>query len=186
VIGASVLVVGGAAVAAFSFSGSSPASSSIDNTSATQLATLRRQSLSSQTQVDATLGYAGSSTIAAPGGTAASGIQQAKQAADQAEASLQAARATLAADERALDQGRATLAADRRKLAVDCAGDNAAPSGSGGGSGGNATAPACVTDAQAVTTDTQAVSAADDKVKADRRAVSAAQTALTDANAELN
>jgi len=185
IAGAAVVAIAGGAVAVVALSGSSPASSSIDNTSPTQLVTVRRQSLSSQTQVSATLGYADTSTIAVPAGTAPASLQQAKQAADQAELSLQTARATLAADQRALDQARATLAADRRKLAVDCAGDNAAESGSAGGSGNNATAPACVTDAQAVTTDTQAVSAADDKVKADRWAVSAAQRALTDANAGL-
>jgi peptidoglycan hydrolase-like protein with peptidoglycan-binding domain len=66
--GAVAVVVAGGVAAAFAFDSSSPASSSIDNTSATALATVRRQSLSSQTQVNATLGYAGSGTIVAAGG----------------------------------------------------------------------------------------------------------------------
>jgi hypothetical protein len=68
VLGAAVVVVAGGAVAYFTLTGSSPASGSIDNASATTLATVRRETLSSQTQVDATLGYAGSSTLVAPAG----------------------------------------------------------------------------------------------------------------------
>ena len=66
--GAVVVLVAGGVAAAFAFDGSNPASSSIDNGSTMQLATVRRQSLSSQTQVSATLGYAGSGTIVAPAG----------------------------------------------------------------------------------------------------------------------
>src|SRR5262249_38271397 len=66
--GAVVLVAAGGVAAALTFDGSSPAGTSIDNTSATQLATVRRQTLSSQTQVSATLGYAGSGTVVAASG----------------------------------------------------------------------------------------------------------------------
>jgi hypothetical protein len=66
--GAVAVVVAGGVAAAFAFDGSNPASSSIDNASATALTVVRRQSLSSQTQVSATLGYAGSGTVVAAGG----------------------------------------------------------------------------------------------------------------------
>jgi hypothetical protein len=68
IVGAAVVVVAGATVAAFALSGSTPASTSIDNDSATELATVKRQALSSQTQVSATLGFAGSGTVVAPAG----------------------------------------------------------------------------------------------------------------------
>jgi hypothetical protein len=172
VLGFAALLVAGGAVAALTLGGSSPAKGSIDNSSPTALASVRRETLTSQTQVDATLGYAGSATIAVPSGTAPSAMQQAKQAADQAEASLQTAEAMLAADSRAAAQARATLAADRQRAAVDCA-------------GANATSASCATAAQAVTTDTPAAQGAADKVTADQRQVAAAQSALADANASL-
>src|SRR5262249_59182241 len=53
---------------AHTFTGETTARSSVDNTSETRLATVRRQTLSSQTQVSATLGYAGSGTVVAPVG----------------------------------------------------------------------------------------------------------------------
>ena len=69
-VGAAVLLlVAGIAVAVTEpFGGSSPAASSgLDNGAAVSLYAVRRQSLSSQTQVDGTLGYAGSSTVSVPG-----------------------------------------------------------------------------------------------------------------------
>ena len=50
-----------------------------DNATATSLATVTRRSLSSQTQVSGTLGYAGSSSIRVPSGTAPSAVSQAEQ-----------------------------------------------------------------------------------------------------------
>jgi hypothetical protein len=67
---ASVVVIGAAAVAAFALpsGGSNSPTATIDNSAATRLATVRRRSLTSQTQVSATLGYAGSGTVVAPAG----------------------------------------------------------------------------------------------------------------------
>jgi Putative peptidoglycan binding domain len=60
--GIAVLLVGiGAAVAVtLSFAGGGGSNGAVDNSAATSLATVTRRSLSSQTQVSATLGYAGS------------------------------------------------------------------------------------------------------------------------------
>src|SRR5919197_531362 len=67
---ASVVVIGAAAVAAFALpsGGSNSPTATIDNSAATRLATVRRRSLTSQTQGSATLGYAGSGTVVAPAG----------------------------------------------------------------------------------------------------------------------
>ena len=168
------LVVGGAAmllVAALAlavtdpFVGNSPAANGFsDNGAATSLATVQRMDLSQQTQVSATLGYAGASTVSVPSGTAPSSLVQLQQ-------SAASAQQTLADDERALAQAQASLAADTRKIAVDCHGANAAESG-------GAAAGPCATDAQAIPTDRQSVTTTTAKVQADQRALSAAQAAL--------
>jgi Putative peptidoglycan binding domain len=173
-----------------------------DNGSATSLATVTRRSLTAQTQVDGTLGYKGSSTIVLPTGTAPSAMRQAEQtvATDQAtlrqaaqtaaidQTALSAAQATLAADTRVLEQAQAKLAADRSKLAIVCAGTNAAGSGSSGGSGdsggsggsdGNSGSTPCETAASTVTSDEEAVSTAQGKVTSDEDAVSTAQGKVT-------
>src|SRR5580700_11062935 len=69
-----------------------------DNATATSLATVTRRSLSSQTQVSGTLGFAGSSSVRVPSGTAPSMVTQAQQSVANAEAMLSTARASLAAD----------------------------------------------------------------------------------------
>ncbi len=166
-----LLVAAGVAVAlADPFGGSSPAANGVaDNAAATSLATVRRQDLSQQTQVSATLGYADASTVSVPGGTAPTALEQSQQA-------VASAQQTLAADERALAQAQASLDADVHKVAIDCHGGNAAESGgSQQGSAG-----ACATDAQAVTTDRQGLTAATGKVQADQRALSAAQATLAE------
>jgi hypothetical protein len=180
VAGLAVVLVGIVVVvfASGAFGGSSPSSSS-DNTYPTSVATVQRQTLTAQTQVDATLAYGDASTIVAPAGTAPSAVQQAQQGVTTAAAQLAAARATAAADARALAQAQAQLAADRQKLSVDCAGDNAAATSS------TAAPSACSTDAQAVTTDQQAVTQAQAKVQSDDQAASTAQTALGAAHASL-
>jgi len=167
--------------------GGTPASSAagIDNGSPTSTAVVRRSDLSSQTQVSATLGYADSTTISLPAGTAPANVQQAQQTSATAQSQLATASATLGADNSALVLARATLAADRRKLAVDCAGDNAAQSAaaSGGQSGGSA--GACATGYQALTADEQSVTAGTAKVQADQHALSAARTGATGADQAL-
>ena len=120
---------------------------------------MTRRSLTSQTQVSATLGYAGTVDDRRAGGNgaasaaagAADGHDRPGDAADRAG---DARRPTT----QALAQARATLGGDRAKEAVDCAGDNAAQSAVGGRRRRRAAAPApCATDAQAVATDEQSV-----------------------------
>ncbi|MGA7704324.1 MAG: hypothetical protein WB998_05450, partial [Solirubrobacteraceae bacterium] len=82
--------------------GGNTGSGVLDNASATSLATVKRQSLSQQTQVSGTLGYAGSSSIRVPSGTAPSAVQQASGQVASAEAMLATASSTLAADTQAL------------------------------------------------------------------------------------
>ena len=81
----------------------------VDNASAVSLATVKRQSLSQQTQVSGTLGYAGSSSIRVPSGTAPTAVQQSSQQVTSAETMLASARATLASDTQALAVHQATL-----------------------------------------------------------------------------
>jgi hypothetical protein len=159
---AALLLAAGLAVAiADPFAGSSPAANGVaDNGAATSLTTVKRQDLSQQTQVSATLGYADASTVSVPSGTAPASLEQSQQ-------SAAAAQQTLAADQRALAQAQASLDADVRKLAVDCRGGNAAES-----------TGSCATGAQAVTADRQSVTAATGKAQADQRALSAAQAML--------
>jgi len=152
--------------------GSSRATSS-GNGVAVSLASVERRSLSSQTQVGATLGYADPGTIVAPGGTSQSALQQAQQSVTSAQSQQRSAEATLAADEQTLSQAQASLAADRAKLAVDCAGDGAASTGP------------CASDAQAVTTDRQSVVQNTTKVSADRLQVSAASASESSAQGAL-
>ena len=143
----------------------------VDNGTATSIARVERRDLSSQTQVSATLGYAGASTIAMPVGTAPSAVEQAAQQRATAAATLRAAAATLAADRTALAQARATLAADRSKLAVDC--------------DASATDASCTADTQAVAADQQGATTAEGKIAADANQVASARTALTAAGEAL-
>jgi peptidoglycan hydrolase-like protein with peptidoglycan-binding domain len=165
--------------------GAGPGGVAAESGAATSLATVARRSLSSQTLVTGTLGYAGSSTIVVPAGTAPADLQKAQQTVASAEAALQAAQATLAADLGTLAEAQAKLVADRRKLASDCAGTNAAGSRSNGSNDNNAAASPCATAAQAVTTDEQAVTAAEPKVTTDRGSVASAQVALSAARTSL-
>jgi peptidoglycan hydrolase-like protein with peptidoglycan-binding domain len=151
-----------------------PSGAAVGNPTPTSLATVTRQSLSAQTQVSATLGYAAASSIVMPAGTAAAAVLQAEQSVAQADSELQTARATLATDTLALERSRATLRADRAKQATDCRGVGAAESGGSA----NANAGACATDHQTVVTDEQNVTAALEKVAADERSVSTAEAAV--------
>ncbi len=190
-------LVAGAAVAAVVIavlasgvlgSGGKPAGGSIDNAYATSLTTVRRQSLSSQTQVSATLGYADPSTVVVPSGTEPSNLQQTQQSVTTAQAQLATARAALATDTAALRQAKASMSADRAKLTVDCGGDNAGQSAAGpssGGGGSGSGSGACATDAQAVSTDEQSVTQAAAKVASDQQAVSSATNGLGSAETSL-
>lgn len=201
-VGVALVVLAVAAVALIMvnpFAGSTRASDAtgLDNGAATTTTTIVRRDLSEQTQVSATLGYADASVISVPAGTPPTSVQQAQQQATSAQAGVRSAAATLAADMQASTQATATRSADRRKLALDCAGDNAAQSasngtGSGGvgggmngsGSTGNAATP-CASDAQVAATDSQDVVQAQTKVAADRSALSSANTSLASAEQNL-
>jgi Putative peptidoglycan binding domain/HlyD family secretion protein len=165
--------------------GGSSGSSGFVNGSGTSLATVTRQSLSSQTQVDGTLGYAGSSSIVVPAGTAQADLRQAAQTAATARAALRAAQAGLAADEQTLAQARAKLAADRLKLASDCAAPSSAGSGSGSDSGSGSGSDPCSTVVQAVASDEESVSSAEQKVIADKGTVDSDRVALASAEQSL-
>jgi peptidoglycan hydrolase-like protein with peptidoglycan-binding domain len=175
VLGLVAFVAIGVVVAADPFSTPAGAAAT-GNSASTSLATVTRQSLSAQTQVNATLGYASASSIVMPAGAAAAAVLQAQQSAAQADAALQTAQAGLATDSLALERAQATLRADRAKQATDCRGAGAAESGSGSA---NASAGACVTDHQTAATDEQSAIAAAEKVAADQRAVSAATGAVS-------
>jgi hypothetical protein len=157
------------------FAGPSSAANGVaDNGAATAITTVKRLDLSQQTQVSATLGYADSSTVAVPAGTAPASLQQAEQ-------SAAAARRTLAADQHALAQAQALLDAHLRKIAVDCRGGNAAESGGSQQGGGNA--GPCATGAQSVATDRQSVTTAAAKMQADQQALAAAVATLAQGEA---
>jgi Putative peptidoglycan binding domain len=160
--------------------------------SATSLATVVQRSLSSQTQVDGRLGYAGSSSVVVPAGTALSDLRQAQQSFAAAQAALEAAKATLADDRQAAAEAQAKVAADRQKLASDCAGANAAASGSGSGPSGDGSSPGsgsgstpCVTAAQTLTTDELTATTAAQKVTTDSGTVGSAQATLSGAREAL-
>jgi multidrug efflux pump subunit AcrA (membrane-fusion protein) len=180
----------------FAGGGSSGGGGGADNKSATSLASVKRQSLSQQTQVSGTLGYGGSSSIRVPSGTAPSALRQASQQATSAEAALASASSALAADTQALADQQATLAAARAKEQVDCAGENAAeaesanPSSSGEGtpnssSPSNESASSCSGDVQTVTAARHSTTSAAAKVTGDRSRVSSAKQQLTTARASL-
>jgi hypothetical protein len=166
--------------------GGSSGSNEYANGSGTSLATVTRQSLSSQTQVDGTLGYAGSSSIVVPAGTAQADLRMAEQTAATARAAFRAALATLSADEQTLAQAQAKLAADRQKLASECGGAGAAASSSGSGSdSGSGSGSGCSAVAQAVATDEESVSTALQKVIADKGTVDSDRATLASAEQSL-
>ena len=104
-----------------------------DNGYATSLQRVTERALTSQTQVSGTLGFAGESTIRVPAGIAPSAAGQARGAVAADRRGLASAGSSLAADHVALANAGATLAADEQRLAVDCAGDNAAQNASSSG-----------------------------------------------------
>jgi hypothetical protein len=160
-----------------------------DNATATSLVTVERRSLSSQTQVSGTLGFAGSSSIRVPSGTAPSAVQQVTSA----ETMLASAKATLASDTQALSGQQATLAAAHAKEEIDCAGAGAAEAASansspassenGSPSGG---ASSCASDVQAIASAQQSTTSAAAKVSADHSQVSSAEKQLASAQSNLS
>jgi multidrug efflux pump subunit AcrA (membrane-fusion protein) len=173
---------------AFGGSNATSGSGSADNAFPTSLQTVTRRSLTQQTQVSATLGYAAPATIVVPAGTTPQDLAQADQAATTTQTQLQTAQAAFAADIATLDQANASMSADRAKLTIDCSGDNAgegASSPSASGTGNGAGSGPCASDSQAVSTDRQSVTQATAKVASDRQAVASATTGLASAEKSL-
>jgi hypothetical protein len=184
------------------FAGASKPGGVADNAAATSLATVTERSLSSQTPVSGTLGYADASSIRVPAGTPPSAVAQAEESVTASEGMLKTARASLAADDETLAGQRATLSAAREKESVDCAGDGAAesaaagspPSASGEGAGNGSSPGAgagtgsglCAGDAQVVSSDTQGLGGAETKIDGDRTSVAAGEAALARAEAALS
>ena len=179
----------------------------VDNGAPTGLVTVMRRSLTSQTPVSGTLGYAGSWTVAVPAGTSATDLQQAKQQETSARASYAAVRATASADEQTLAAAKAALQAAQLKEASDCAGANAATSAANSGGGGgdnsrsspssadsNGSSPSaglggggspCSSSVQAVTADQAAVATAQQKVAADQAQLRGVRSMLASAQQAL-
>jgi hypothetical protein len=165
----------------------------VDNATATSLATVRSQSLSQQTQVSGTLGYAGSSSIRVPSGTAPTALQQSSQQVASGETMLASARASLASDTQALADHQATLEAARAKEQVDCAGEGAAEAASAGSSPSNendnspdAGGSSCSSDVQAVSSAQQNATSTAAKVSADRSQVSSGEKQLASAQSNFS
>jgi hypothetical protein len=178
------------------FAGAPKPSGASGDASQTSLATVKRETLSSQTQVNATLGYAGAANIRVPMGTPPSAMQQAEEAIANSERMLQTARTSLAADAASLANTRAAVSAAREKEAIDCEGDNAAqaagdssPSAEAGAgnspaSGGDASV--CASDVQTLASDDQSSSGALMKLQSDQASVSSARAALASAEASAS
>jgi hypothetical protein len=198
VAGLGLVLVALAAVVAVSdpFGGAPKPSGASEDASQTSLTTVRRETLSSQTQVNATLGYAGAVNIRVPTGTPPSAVQQTEEAIANSERMLQTARASLAADTATLENTRAAVSAAREKEAIDCEADNAAqaagdstPSGEAGSGDSPASAgdsSICASDVQTLASDDQSSSGAATKLQSDRASVSSAQAALAGAEASAS
>jgi multidrug efflux pump subunit AcrA (membrane-fusion protein) len=193
VVGLAVVVAVVVLIATDPFGGGGKSTGGVaDNASATSLTTVKRQSLSQQTQVSGTLGYAGSSSIRVPSGTAPSAVQQASQQVTSAETMLARASSTLASDTQALAGHQATLAAARAKEGVDCAGEAAAEAASANSSPGSengssgAGGSSCSSDAQAVSSAQQNTTGAAARITADRSQVSSAEKQLASAQSNLS
>jgi ethanolamine utilization protein EutP (predicted NTPase) len=88
-----------------------PSAGVADNSTPTSLTTVTRGSLSSQTQVSGTLGYAGSSKILVVSGNAPTAVQQSEQQLSSGETQMASAQRTLESDEVALQRAQSQLAA---------------------------------------------------------------------------
>jgi hypothetical protein len=155
---------------------------------------VKRETLSSQTQVNATLGYAGATSIRVPSGTPPSAMQQAEQAVANSERMLESAKVSLSADSTTLANAKATVSAARGKEAIDCSGENAAaaagpsPSGEAASSGSpsNGGSSTCSSDVHTLASDEQGSSGAAMKLQSDQASVSSAQSALASAEASVS
>ncbi|HTS72547.1 MAG TPA: peptidoglycan-binding domain-containing protein [Gaiellaceae bacterium] len=177
-----VAAIGVAVADPFAGNAASP-HSSLDNGAPTATRRIVRTSLSSQSELSGTLGYAGSWTVAVPAGTAQSALLQAQQQLASGQAGLSTARATASADEQALAEAKAELHAAALQESSDCAGTGAAGSAGSGsaGSGSGETPSPCANAMQNVSADQTSESAAEQKVSADETQVSSARATLASA-----
>ena len=176
-----VVVIAALAIVVDPFAGPGTARAGVaDNSTPISLTTVKHESLSSQTQIDGTLGYAGSAKILVPSGTAPTAIGQSEQQLASAEAQLSSAQRALSSDGVALQRAQSELAAGRAKEEVDCAGEGAAEGGGSAGAGG-----ACASDRQSVTSGEQGLTGAEGKLTADRSQVSTARSSLERAQEAL-
>ena len=178
-----VLVLVGLAAAvvvvADPFSGAVRPSGVSDNRYPTSTQTVLRKSISQQTQVSATLGYAGEFTIRLPSGNAPAMVAAAQQAVTTDQMTLSGAQSMLQSDAAALSQARSVLAADRGRERVDCAGANAAQTpSSGGASATGGASGSCAGDVQLVLSARQPVATDAAKVSTDQAQVRSAEAAL--------
>jgi peptidoglycan hydrolase-like protein with peptidoglycan-binding domain len=175
-----VIVIAVVLIALEPFRGSDAASAGVaDNATPTTLATVKRESLSSQTQLGGTLGYAGSAKILVPSGTPPTAVQQAEQQVASGEAQVDSLQRSLAGDSAALQRAQSQLAAARAKQAVDCAGEGAAEAGSAAG------ADTCSSDRQVVISDEQGMTGAEAKLTADETQLTSARSALARSQSAL-
>jgi peptidoglycan hydrolase-like protein with peptidoglycan-binding domain len=160
------------------FGGSGKSGAAVaDNATPTSLTTVKRESLSSQTQIDGTLGYGGSAKILVPSGSAPTAVQQSEQQVSGGEAQVASAQRSLASDETVLQRAQGQLAAARGKEAVDCAGEGAAEAGSSSPSSGDG-GGTCASDRQTVMSGEQSITGAAEKVTADHAMLVSAQSSL--------
>lgn len=172
-----------------------------EGTFAASFATVTEGSLSSQTQVNGTLGYADSITVVAPTGTTQQALNQAQQQVASAQAALSADQ-KVTADNAAI--GQQTIAQDQAAVGTlgnQLASDKAAESGDCSPSASSPRTQACDNDRAAVAKDQAALTQAQNalsaaqlqaqqitdqnsaKLSSDQLAVQNAQTALATAQA---
>lgn len=174
-VGSAVIVVLGAAAVAIidPFAGrAAPVLSGFDNGSPTAIRRVERTSLSSQTQVGGTLGFAGSWTVSIPAGNAPSALSQAEQAVTSARSQLATAEAGVAADETNLTHARRTLEADKTAKKTAC-------------HGSTTTAAACTAAKQTVSQGETSLLMTEQKLAADRPQLASARAGLAGAEQAL-
>jgi hypothetical protein len=169
----------------------------VDNGAPTGLVTMMRRSLTSQTAVSGTLGYAGSWTVAVPAGTSATDLQQATQQQTSRVLPTGSRRRRVRTSGRsrlprrlqaARLKGRRLCRCERRAgaNAGGGGGDGSTPSSAGSAgstpsAGSGAGASSCASSMQTVTADQAAVATAEQKVAVDRAQLVGARSALASA-----
>lgn len=156
------VVAGGVAVASAGANHDTSASASPGSGTSVATARVVRTNLSTTVQVGGSIGYEGSYIVAAPSGTSAQQLAQARLAVTMDEQTLsadeQAESDSASADDQAIaaaqanvNTDQATLSSDEAKQSQDCAGKGAA-------------SPSCTQDTQRVTQDQSQVSQANDQL----------------------